>query len=45
LVGGAAIDDEPVLLKRLPDSRIDGRGGLVIFAALSALLALVSLNY
>jgi hypothetical protein len=32
-------------LKPLPDRLIDDRGGLVLFAGLAALLALISLNY
>ncbi|MGD9804460.1 MAG: hypothetical protein AB7E81_18100 [Hyphomicrobiaceae bacterium] len=45
LAGGATILVAPLLLKPLPDSLIDDRAGLVIFAALAAMLALGSLNY
>jgi len=45
IAGGVAILVAPLLLKPLPDSLIDNRGGLVLFAGLAALLALISLTY
>lgn len=41
IAAGAAILIAPVLLKPLPDALIDDRGGLLLFAAISALLALL----
>jgi hypothetical protein len=45
IAGGAAVLVAPPLLKPLPDRLIDDRGGLMLFAGLAALLALISLNY
>jgi len=38
---GAAILMAPMMLKPLPDALIDDRGGLLMFSAISALLALL----
>jgi len=45
LAGGAAILLAPMFLKPLPDRLIDDRGGLVLFAGLASVLALMSLSY
>jgi hypothetical protein len=45
IAGGTAVLIAPLLLKPLPDRLIDGRGGLLLFAGLAALLAAVSLDY
>ncbi|MEZ5815847.1 MAG: hypothetical protein R3D44_02040 [Hyphomicrobiaceae bacterium] len=45
LAGGAAILVAPVVLKPLPDSLIDDRGGLLLFAGVAAALAMVSVGY
>ena len=37
--GGMALLIAPLLLQPLPDSFVDGRRGLIVFAAVSALLA------
>ncbi|MGE0768972.1 MAG: hypothetical protein AB7L90_21225 [Hyphomicrobiaceae bacterium] len=45
LAGGAIVLAAPFVLKPLPDSLIDDRGGLLLFSGLAGLLALLSLNY
>ena len=45
MAGGAAVLIAPLLLKPLPDSLIDDRGGLLLFAGIAALLAWVSVGY
>lgn len=45
IAGGAAVLAAPMFLKPLPDTLIDDRGGLLLFAGLAALLALLSLAY
>jgi hypothetical protein len=42
IAGGAALLAAPLVLKPLPDSLVDGRAGLLVFAALAAALALIS---
>lgn len=42
IAAGAALLSAPLLLKPLPDTLIDDRAGLILFAALSAVLAAVS---
>ena len=42
IAGGIAILIAPILLKPLPDELIDDRAGLLLFAALSGLLAAIS---
>ncbi len=43
LAGCAAILVAPLLLKPLPDTFIDGAGGLIVFSAAGLLLALIAL--
>jgi hypothetical protein len=45
IAAGATVLVAPLLLKPLPDRLIDDRGGLLLFAGLAALLALLSLSY
>jgi hypothetical protein len=42
IAGGAALLAAPIVLKPLPDSLVDGRPGLLAFAALAAALAFIS---
>jgi hypothetical protein len=43
IVGGGVLLVAPLILQLFPDSFVDGRSGLLVFAGLGAVLSLVAL--